>query len=89
MNSETGGNSVLQSFPISRSATDEIDSLIMKGLSRIKYDRDDESRALEAEENYRYFADELLKRVQGNKSIIDVSDVKSILTFLCPLYPLC
>ena len=82
-------NSVLQGSPMSESATDEIDALIMKGLSKVKYDQVDEARALEAEENFRYFAEELLKRVQNKKSIIDISDVKAILSLICPLYPIC
>lgn len=55
-------NSVLQGFPLSGSATDKIDTLIVNGLAKARHDQVDEARALEVEENFRYFAIELLKK---------------------------
>lgn len=82
-------NHTLDGLSLTSQAAAEMEKLILRGIVRIKADRSDQARALEARENYRLLAIALRKNIEGKRVMVDKDDIKYALLALCPLYPIC
>ena len=80
---------ILEGIEVSDEASNYIQELVIDGMSKVISTQSEHARALEAEENYKRFAETLRENVTGVKHIIEVDDVENTLSSLCPIFPIC
>jgi len=80
---------ILGGIEISDEAANYIQQLVINGMNKVISTQSEHARALEAEENYKQFAETLRENVWGVKQIIEIDDVEDTLSSLCPIFPIC
>jgi hypothetical protein len=80
---------ILGDIEIDNEARNYIRKLVTQGMKKVISYQSEDARALEAKENYKYFAETLKENIWGVKQILEIDDVESTLSRLCPIFPIC
>lgn len=79
----------LEEFSIDKNAEKRFEDLVDKGMHKVDLDRNTNLRTIEAQENFRLFAESVRDKLHGSKSVVEVEDIENSLSRLCPIYPIC